>query len=73
MLHVRVCEQACSTHSAGNSAVENSCILLLLLYLAPFLLQTEDLQENELFSASCQLVCEWAGRLLYCVCVSDFV
>ena len=27
-------------------------------------LQTEDLQENELFSASCQLVCEWAGKLL---------
>nr|KAG5707237.1 hypothetical protein BaRGS_000011 [Batillaria attramentaria] len=25
---------------------------------------TEDLQESELFSASCQLVCEWAGKLL---------
>ena len=28
------------------------------------MLQTEDLQENELSSASCQLVCEWAGKLL---------
>ena len=31
----------------------------------------EDPQENELFSACKRLVCEWAGKLLYCVCVSD--
>ncbi|XP_025084211.1 uncharacterized protein LOC112558159 [Pomacea canaliculata] len=34
------------------------------LEISPKKLKTEDLQESEMFSASCQLVCEWAGKLL---------
>ena len=36
MVYVHVCEQARRAHSAGYSAIENACIIVILFLLIPW-------------------------------------